>query len=68
MNGETPEEEIARLKKEARTLANALDDIRAEVHAGATAPNPFMKQMAFNRIATILRPVNDLVITIRERK
>lgn len=68
MNGEMPEEEIARLKKEARTLANALDDIRAEVRAGATDPSPSMKQLALNRIAAILRPVNDLVTTIRGRR
>lgn len=65
MNGETPEQEIARLKREARLLANVLADIRAETWSADNGEVDLIRRL--RKVAAILRPINDLVTLIRAR-
>lgn len=67
MNGETPEQEIARLKKESHQLATALADVRDLVSQMGQAGNTHVNLWG-RKLADYLRPVNDLVILVRARR
>lgn len=67
MNGESPEQELARLRYESRKLADTLEDMR-EIVTRMEEAQVIHVQLWGRRLMDGLRPILDLVTVVRSRR